>query len=143
MWRERLHPERNAGHARRSVGTQEPDGDVLRIALDGHLGSLLAADGPEQPGELASGELRGSSTADEDRGRGAEAFVVGTMKLGQARVDVGLREVVQTRPRGEGAVVTAACAERYVQVHAERVPGTGAGLTHEASRALPAVSGGS
>jgi len=98
MRRERLHSERDASHARRSVCTQESNGDVLRIALDGNLGPLLAADAAEQPGELVSGELGGGSTAEEDRRRGPEAFVVGAIELRQARVGVGHRQVVQVCP---------------------------------------------
>ena len=86
--REGLHPERYAGHAGRSVGTEELDCDVLGVALDGHLGCLLSTDGVEQTDELVARELRRGPTAEEDRGCGAKPAVVGAAELGEARVRV-------------------------------------------------------
>ena len=139
---ERLHPEREAVHPSGCVGSEQLGGDVLGIALDGHLGPVASIDLPEHPGELVRFEPRGRAAPEEDGGSLPEPHGVGTFELFQATVDIGRGKMVDARPGGKGAIVAAARAERHMHVYAEPWSHVGP-LTHEGRRAPPGALRGS
>ena len=115
----RLHTEAHPVHAVPPVDAQQILGDVVGIALDGHLGIVANRQCVEHPTQLLGIDLRGRSASHEDRGCHRHTVRNGELDLGAQCVQIIATQVVAIGKRRERAVVAPRAAERYVQVGAE------------------------
>ena len=117
----RLHTDAHPVDPRFAIGAQEIEGDIVGVALHGHLGSGHCGDPRQHLGQLDGVDLGGRSTADENARHRRQ---VRTGDVVAECLQVGRAQVMAVSPGGEGAVVAAPSTEGDVDVDAE-------GLGHE------------